>query len=82
MTIPVLLEKIEQNLKITKGKKPMVLLPLRDWEKIENILEDLEMIRSKNFIRSIREARREYKLGKVFQFNLKTGRLIKSEVKK
>ncbi len=51
------------TVKITKiGKAPVVLLPLTQWKKIEDMLEDYEMMRSENFRRSIAKARKEKKL--------------------
>ena len=51
--------------KVTKlGKTPVVVLPLSQWKKIEDMLEDLEMLRSENFKRSIAKARAEVKAGK------------------
>ena len=77
MTKQALLEKIEKNIRITEGHRPLVTLPLREWEKLERILEDYKMISSKNFLRSIKEARKQLKTRNVFKFDLKTGKFKK-----
>ena len=59
MTTQQLLEKA----KIQKiGKMPVVILPLRTWRDIENILEDSEMRSSKTFPKKITKARAEKNL--------------------
>ena len=77
MTKQALLEKIERNIKITKGQHPTVVLSLSEWEKLEMILEDYKMISSKSLARSIKEARNQISAGKFFEFNLKTGKFKK-----
>jgi len=59
------------------GKAPVVVLPLRDWEKMKSILEEYEILRSQRYIKSIAEARKQVKEGKVYQLDLKTGKLKK-----
>lgn len=44
---------------------------------IEEILEDLEMMTSKNYRNSILKARRDAKKGKLYKLDLKTGNLKK-----
>lgn len=59
MTIAQLLNKTtEQKL----GKNPVVVLPLKAWQKIENLLEDAEMTRSKNLVKKIARSRTQKKL--------------------
>lgn len=43
------------------GKKPFVRLPLTLWEQLEDILEELS---SPKLLRSIRSARKDYKIGR------------------
>lgn len=47
-------------------KHPAVIIPLKDWEKIEDLLEDLEALSSPRFLRSIEASRAQAKAGKVF----------------
>lgn len=59
MTITQLLNKTtEQKL----GKNPVVVLPLNIWQKIESLLEDAEMTRSKNLVKKIAKSRTQKKL--------------------
>ncbi len=65
MTISALLSKT----KIQKiGKTPMVVIPLSVWGKIENYIEDLEMINSPSLRKNIKKARAEVKKGLVVPF--------------
>ena len=43
------------------GKKPVVVLPLKIWQAVENRLEDLEVMESKNLRKKIAKARSEKK---------------------
>jgi DNA-binding transcriptional regulator/RsmH inhibitor MraZ len=52
--------KAFQTIKI--DKKPLVIVPLEYWEKIEEKLEDIEILNSKNLKRKIEKARREKKI--------------------
>jgi PHD/YefM family antitoxin component YafN of YafNO toxin-antitoxin module len=52
--------KAFQTIKI--GKKPVVIVPLEYWEKIEEKLEDIEILNSKNLKRKIEKARKERKV--------------------
>ena len=70
-----LLEKAT-NQKI--GKTPVVVLLLKDWKKIEEILENHEMIASRNYKKNIALARKEIKDGKLHKFDLKNGKFIKT----
>lgn len=53
---------LEQGKRQKIGKKPMVVLPLKIWEEIEDRLEDLEAKESKQFVKKILKARSEKKL--------------------
>lgn len=59
------------------GKVPLVILPLAEWQKVEAILEDYEMMRSTRYQESIVESRAQIKQGKIHRFNLKTGKFEK-----
>ncbi|GIW65431.1 MAG: hypothetical protein KatS3mg096_182 [Candidatus Parcubacteria bacterium] len=43
-------------------RKPFVILTLNYWKKIENILEDFEMLTSSSYRKKIQKARSERKL--------------------
>lgn len=58
MTTQQIIEKTKPQ-KI--GNKPVVVLPLDEWHKVENELEDLEMMRSAVFKKKIAKARSEKK---------------------
>jgi DNA-binding transcriptional regulator/RsmH inhibitor MraZ len=49
--------KVFQAIKI--GKKPLVIVPLEYWEKIEEKLEDIEILNSKNLKQKTEKTRRE-----------------------
>lgn len=49
-------------------KHPAVIIPMKDWEKIEDLLEDLEALSSPRFLRSIETSRAQAKAGKVYTF--------------
>ena len=51
---------IKQNIEI--GKKPVVILPLSEWENIKEYIEDLEMKASLILRKKIAAARKEKKL--------------------
>lgn len=55
----ILLEKIKPQ-KI--GKTPVIILPLKTWQKIEDRFEELEMINSESLRKKITKARSEKKL--------------------
>lgn len=63
MTPAQLLEKATTQ---TIGNKPVVVLPLKDWQKIQIALEDFEMIQSKNYKKNIEKSRKDKKL---YEFN-------------
>ena len=56
---------VDRSKTIRVGKEPMVLLPLKLWQQIEDYLEDQEALASKNFLRRIRQARKDVAKGKV-----------------
>ena len=56
MTNKTLLGKVNTQ-KI--GEKPVVILPIKLWQVIEDKLEELEMFNSKSFRRKIAKARKE-----------------------
>lgn len=47
------------------GREPVVVLPLKQWERIADALEDLEALSSQNFRKSIVRARKEAASGHV-----------------
>ena len=59
------------------GKLPVVILPLAQWQEVEAIIEDYEMMRSLQYRKSIAEARRQIKQGKIHSLDLKTGKFKK-----
>lgn len=60
---------LDESKTIRVGKEPMVLIPLKMWQKMEDFLEDQEALASKNFLRRIRKARTDAARGKlVFPF--------------
>ncbi len=69
-------ESTLERLKINK-KEPFVVIPLKEWLKIEPILEDYLMAKSKNYIQSIKQAREDIKKKRLYIFDLKTGKLNK-----
>jgi len=69
-------ESTLERLKINK-KEPFVVIPLKEWLKIEPILEDYLMAKSKNYIQSIKQAREDIKKKRLYIFDLKMGILVK-----
>jgi hypothetical protein len=69
-------ESTLERLKINK-KEPFVVIPLKEWLKIEPILEDYLMTKSKKYLQSIRRAREDIKKKRLYIFDLKTGKLTK-----
>lgn len=74
MTTQTLLKKIHVQ-KI--GKTPVVVLPLNVWQELEVMLEEYQASHSLNYIRSIKEARRQIRMGKLYEFDIKTGKFKK-----
>jgi len=68
------LKKLEHGM---IGKQPVVIVPLEQWRELEAKLEDYEMMRSVKYRKSIAEARRQVKQGKLARLNLRTGKFGK-----
>lgn len=50
---------------IKVGKEPVVIVPLKSWEGLEDKLEDYEALNSKSFRASVKLARQEIAAGKI-----------------
>ena len=50
---------IEKYKTIQIGKEPVVLVPFRLWQKMEDYFEDREALSSKNYLRRIQKARQD-----------------------
>lgn len=48
--------------KLEIGSKPVVVMPLNEWDKIEGALEELAMLKSVAYKKSVAKARGEKKL--------------------
>ena len=59
------------------GKLPVVILPLAQWQEVEAILEEYEMMRSLQFRKSVAEARKQIRQGKLYRLDLETGQFRK-----
>jgi len=69
-----------RNIKPQKiGKLPVVILPLAQWQEIEAIIEDYEAMRSLKYRKSIAEARKQIKQGKIYRLDLRTGKFEKAQ---
>ncbi len=68
MTTKTLFEQIEKRVKIIKKSPtpPTVVLPLRDWEMIEDMILELS---SPQLLKSIKKARQDYKKGKGVRYH-------------
>ncbi len=62
MTNAQLLQQIKRTDIIKLGENPMVVLPLKVWNKLEDRIEDLEMEESKKLAKKISTARSSSKL--------------------
>jgi len=69
-------EVMLKSLKINK-KGMFVLIPFKEWLKIEPVLEDYLLSKSQNYIKSIKQARADIEKKKLYAFDLKTGKLTK-----
>ena len=49
-------------------KKPVVLVPVETWHKVEDLLEDIEAMQSKTLRHRVKTARQEFVLGKTIPF--------------
>lgn len=56
---------IEKPKTIKIGKQPVVLVPLKLWQKLEDYLEDQEALSSKKYLRRIQKARKDISNGKI-----------------
>jgi hypothetical protein len=63
MTSNSLLKNIKTQ--IAKGKSPLVVLPLEEWQKVEDVLEELS---SPMLQKTISKAREDYKKGKAIPY--------------
>jgi len=69
------IQTIEKSVeKVRFHKEPAVLPPLSEWEKIEELLEDLEMSQSSLYIKAIAGARTQIKQKKFYELDLRTGK--------
>ncbi|OFW33949.1 MAG: hypothetical protein A3J28_05680 [Acidobacteria bacterium RIFCSPLOWO2_12_FULL_60_22] len=59
------------------GKLPVVILPLAQWQEVEAILEEYEMMRSLKFRKSVAEARKQIRQGKLCRLDPETGKFRK-----
>lgn len=59
MTISTIIKKARQGV---IGHLPVVVLPLKAWQEIEDRLEDVEMLHSVSFRKKIAKARAEKRL--------------------
>ena len=59
------------------GKLPVVIVPLAQWQEVEAILEDYEMMRSLPYRKSVAEARKQIQQGKTHRLDLKSGKFKK-----
>ena len=67
MATQTLFRQIEKRVKITRGKRPSVVLSLPDWEIIEDIILELS---SPKLLREIQLARQDYKKGAGVEYRL------------
>lgn len=73
------IQTIEKHAERTRFQnEPVVLVPLKDWAKIEELLEDAEMGQSVAYAQSIKKSRDEIKKGNIYALDLKTGKFNKS----
>ena len=52
---------------IRVDKEPVVIVPLRLWHQVEDILEDREALSSKKFLRKVAKGRKDAASGKLVQ---------------
>ena len=72
------IQTIEKHAEKTRFRnEPVVLVPLKDWSKIEELLEDAEMAQSAVYAKSIKQSRLQIKNGGVYALNLDTGKFKK-----
>lgn len=63
-----------------KGE-PVVIVSLKDWKKLELLMEEEEMRNSLSFQKAVKEGRRDIAHGKLFELDFKTGRFKKTKYK-
>ncbi len=56
------MSKLSEIKPVKIGSKPVVVVPLKKWEEIEDLLEDLEIFKSKKFKADIKKARIEKRI--------------------
>lgn len=73
------IQTIEKHAEKTHFRnEPVVLVPLKDWSKIEELLEDAEMAHSVIYAKSIRQSRIQIKKGEVYALDLNAGKFRKT----
>ena len=58
---------VEQSVTLRVGKEPVVIVPLKLWQEIQDRLEDREALASKKFLRHIRQGRKAAAAGKLIR---------------
>ena len=53
------------GLQIKRGNSPLVVLPLEEWQRIEDVISELS---APKLLKSIDRARKDYKNGKAVSF--------------
>jgi len=81
MTVSQIVETTNKT-KTQIGKKPVVVIPLREWRVIEDVLEDYEAKISMNYRASIEQARNQIKTKKIYSFDFTTGKTNRITMKK
>lgn len=66
MVVKTIFKQIEKRVRITQEEKPSVILSLRDWEMIGDVIMELS---SPKLLTSIEKARQDYKKGKGIAYN-------------
>jgi len=56
---------VDKSATLRVDKEPVVIVPLRLWQQIEDFLEDQEALASKRFLRKIRKGRKDAASGKL-----------------
>jgi len=75
------IQNIDKKIEKSRFKgKPMVMIPMEDWKKLEELMEDEEMRNSVALRTAIEEGVHDIKSGKVFSFDTKTGRFKKAVI--
>lgn len=66
MVVKTIFKQREKRAQITQEEKPSVILSLRDWEMIGDVIMELS---SPKLLTSIEKARQDYKKGKEIAYN-------------